>query len=79
MVPCSTRTAGPSSIAYAGPYIPTTPVSPIWNPEFFGDTIVVNGNTWPFLKVEKRRYRFRFLNGTQGRTLILKMVILTPR
>ncbi len=59
---------------YAGPYIPTTPVSPIWNPEFFGDTIVVNGNTWPFLNVEKRRYRFRFLNGTQGRTLILKMV-----
>src|SRR5581483_9480651 len=28
-----------------GPFIPTTDVSPIWNPEFFGNTIVVNGNT----------------------------------
>jgi FtsP/CotA-like multicopper oxidase with cupredoxin domain len=46
-------------------------VSPIWNPEFFGDTIVVNGDTWPFLNVEQRRYRFRFLNGCQSRFLIL--------
>ena len=35
--------------------------SPIWNPEFFGNTIMVNGNTWPFLTVERRRYRFRRL------------------
>jgi spore coat protein A, manganese oxidase len=48
-------------------------VSPIWNPEFFGNTMVVNGRTWPFLTVEKRRYRFRFLNGSQTRFLILKM------
>jgi FtsP/CotA-like multicopper oxidase with cupredoxin domain len=45
--------------------------SPIWNPEFFGNSIMVNGNTWPFLNVEKRRYRFRFLNGCQSRFLIL--------
>jgi spore coat protein A len=48
-------------------------VSPIWNPEFFGNTIVVNGQTWPYLEVEQRRYRFRFLNGCQSRFLILKM------
>ena len=30
-----------------GPYIPTTDVPPIWNPEFFGNTMVVNGRTWP--------------------------------
>jgi len=54
-----------------GPYLPDTDVSPIWNPEFFGNTIMVNGNTWPFLAVEKRRYRFRFLNGCQARFLIL--------
>jgi FtsP/CotA-like multicopper oxidase with cupredoxin domain len=54
-----------------GPYIPTTDVSPIWNPEFFGNMIMVNGNTWPFLVVEQRRYRFRFLNGCQSRFLIL--------
>ncbi len=54
-----------------GPYIPDTDVSPIWNPEFFGNMIMVNGNTWPFLNVEQRRYRFRFLNGCQARVLIL--------
>ena len=52
-------------------YIPSGPFSPIWNPEFFGDTIMVNGNTWPFQTVEQRRYRFRFLNGCQSRFLIL--------
>jgi FtsP/CotA-like multicopper oxidase with cupredoxin domain len=57
---------------YAGPYRPDTNVAPIWNPEFFGDTIVVNGKTWPYLEVEPRLYRFRFLNGCQGRYLILK-------
>ena len=52
-------------------YIPDTDLSPIWNPEFFGNMIMVNGNTWPFLNVEQRRYRFRFLNGCQSRFLIL--------
>jgi FtsP/CotA-like multicopper oxidase with cupredoxin domain len=32
---------------------------------------MVNGNTWPFLNVQQRRYRFRFLNGCQSRFLIL--------
>jgi FtsP/CotA-like multicopper oxidase with cupredoxin domain len=55
------------------PYIGTLEgeFSPIWNPEFFGNTIMVNGNTWPFHTVEQRRYRFRFLNGCQSRFLIL--------
>ena len=53
------------------PYIPNGEFSPIWNPEFFGNTIMVNGNTWPFQTVERRRYRFRFLNGCQSRFLIL--------
>jgi FtsP/CotA-like multicopper oxidase with cupredoxin domain len=52
-------------------FIPDTDLSPIWNPEFFGNCIMVNGNTWPFLDVEQRRYRFRFLNGCQSRFLIL--------
>ncbi|MCC6458701.1 MAG: multicopper oxidase domain-containing protein [Caldilineaceae bacterium] len=54
-----------------GPYLPDTDVSPIWNPEFFGNIIMVNGNTWPFQSVEQRRYRLRFLNGCQSRFLIL--------
>ncbi len=52
-------------------FIPDTDLSPIWNPEFFGNMIMVNGNTWPFQTVEQRRYRFRFLNGCQSRFLIL--------
>jgi spore coat protein A, manganese oxidase len=54
-----------------GPYIPETDISPIWNPEFFGNMIMVNGNTWPFQTVEQRRYRVRVLNGCQSRFLIL--------
>ena len=59
---------------FKGPYIgkQDSDISPIWNPEFFGDAMVVNGRTWPFLEVEQRRYRFRFLNGCNSRFLILR-------
>jgi spore coat protein A len=56
---------------FTGPFIPDSNVSPIWNPEFFGNMIMVNGNTWPSQAVEQRRYRLRFLNGCQSRFLIL--------
>ncbi|MGE5530249.1 MAG: multicopper oxidase family protein [Patescibacteria group bacterium] len=36
-------------------------------PEFFGNTILVNGMVWPFLDAEPRRYRLRFLNGSNSR------------
>ena len=48
-------------------------ISPQWNPEFFGNTMVVNGKTWPYLNVEQRRYRLRLLNGSESRFLILRM------
>ena len=48
-------------------------VAPIWNPEFFGNAIVVNGRTWPKLEVQQRRYRFRLLNGCNSRFLILRL------
>lgn len=54
-----------------GDHIPAGDFSPIWNPEFFGNMLIANGNTWPFQVVEQRRYRFRFLNGCQSRFLIL--------
>jgi spore coat protein A len=60
------------------PFIPeqacdgASDISPIFNPEFFGNTMVVNGKTWPFLEVEQRRYRFRLLNGCNSRFLALK-------
>ena len=57
---------------FAGPYIPDSDISPIWNAEFFGNTIVANGNTWPFQVVQRKRYRLRFLNACNARFLILK-------
>ena len=62
---------------YRGPYIPDTDIAPIWNPEFIGDTIMVNGNTWPIMNVQPKRYRLRFLNGSQARTFILKLDNIT--
>ena len=59
---------------FAGPYIPdpTSDISPYWNPEFFGNTMVVNGKTWPKLAVEPRKYRFRLLNGCDSRWLVME-------
>jgi len=42
-------------------------VHPQWVPEFFGDTILVNGKVTPFLRVEPRKYRLRLLNGSEAR------------
>ncbi|ADU47440.1 multicopper oxidase family protein [Intrasporangium calvum] len=54
-----------------GPWVPESDLSPVWNPEFFGNTLIVNGRVWPHLDVEQRRYRFRVLNGCQSRFLLL--------
>lgn len=47
----------------------------LWSPEknkedknLFGDVVHVNGQPWPFLKVEPRKYRFRFLNAAISRS-----------
>ncbi|MEV0689340.1 multicopper oxidase [Streptomyces sp. NPDC050388] len=58
---------------FKGPYVPGSDIPPIWNPEYFGNAMVTNGRTWPVLPVEPRRYRFRFLNGCNARTLVLKI------
>ena len=61
----------PDPVIYRNKRFPQSDVSPTWNPEFFGNTMVVNGDTWPCLNVEQRRYRFRILNGSDTRVLIL--------
>jgi spore coat protein A len=33
----------------------------------YGDVILVNGRPWPIMKVERRKYRFRFLNASISR------------
>ena len=44
-------------------------------PEFFGDTMLVNGQVWPFCTVEPRRYRLRLLNGCNARFLRMQLVL----
>jgi spore coat protein A len=53
-------------------YIPHGDLAQLWNPEVFGNAMVVNGRTWPFLDVRQRRYRFRLLNGCNSRFLLLQ-------
>ena len=53
---------------------PNPSVHPFWIPEFIGDTICVNGKTWPYLDVEPRQYRFRLLNGSNARFYKLRLV-----
>ena len=42
-------------------------------PEFFGDTIVVNGMAWPKLDVAEGDYEFRLLNGSDSRFYVLEV------
>jgi FtsP/CotA-like multicopper oxidase with cupredoxin domain len=53
-------------------------ISPIWNPEAFFNTMVVNGTTWPVLNVAQAKYRFRLLNGCSSRFLNLAMFVVDP-
>lgn len=57
------------------PALPQTRTSPdpSVQPEFFGDVILVNGQAWPKLDVQRRKYRFRILNGSDSRFYSLKL------
>ncbi len=48
-------------------------IAPIWNPEAFFNTMVVNGVTWPTLDVEPDLYRFRLLDGCNSRMINLSL------
>ncbi|AJK88544.1 MULTISPECIES: multicopper oxidase family protein [Lysinibacillus] len=54
------------------PPFPVT-VHPSITPGFVGNTIVVNGKLWPYLDVEPRKYRFRFLNGSNRRGYVISL------
>jgi spore coat protein A, manganese oxidase len=45
-----------------------------WVPEVLGDAILVNGKLFPYLEVEPRQYRFRALNGSNGRSIHLTFI-----
>jgi spore coat protein A len=57
------------------PNIGLNPEHPFWVPEFVGDTIMVNGKTWPFLQVEPGLYRFLLLNGSNARAYTLSFKV----
>ncbi|MEZ0064599.1 spore coat protein A [Streptacidiphilus sp. MAP12-20] len=57
-----------------GPWLPTSDVPPFWNPESFGNTMLVNGSSWPVWHASRRRYRLRVVNSCNARTLVLKVV-----
>ncbi|XP_059655414.1 multicopper oxidase LPR1-like [Cornus florida] len=42
-------------------------IHPQWQPEYFGDAIIVNGKAWPRMIVRRRKYRFRIINASNAR------------
>ena len=41
--------------------------------EFYGNAATLNGQLWPRLKVEPRKYRFRIVNASNARTFALRL------
>jgi spore coat protein A len=53
------------------------PEHPYWVPEFVGDTIAVNGKVWPYLNVDRQRYRFFLIDGSNSRPYDMYLQDLT--
>jgi spore coat protein A len=58
-----------------GPILTSPPPDPSSIPEFFGDTMLVNGTAYPQVNVQARRYRIRMLNACNARFLNLQLYI----
>ncbi|MDZ4799734.1 MAG: multicopper oxidase domain-containing protein [Bryobacteraceae bacterium] len=61
------------SISY--PPVGLTTEHPVWQPDYFTDTPVVNGKVRPFLAVEPRKYRFRITNGSNSRYFNIRLEV----
>ena len=58
------------------------PPTPSCVPEYFSDTPVINGEAYPYVEVEPRRYLLAFLNGSQARFYNLNLFyesMLSPK
>jgi len=64
-----------TSNAGGGSVTNPSPPDPSVIPEFFGDTMLVNGTTYPKVSVEPRRYRLRLLNACNARFLNLQLYV----
>ncbi len=60
-------------IPFLGDATNPSDIAPIWNPEAFFNTMVVNGVTWPTQEVAPALYRIRLLNGCNSRFLNLSL------
>jgi len=49
-------------------------VNPYWNHAFLGNSIIVNGKSWPNLDVNRGQYRFRILDASNTRIYSLSFV-----
>jgi len=58
-----------------GPILTSQPPDPSVVPEYFGDTMLVNGTAYPQVNVQNRRYRLRLLNACNARFLNLQLYI----
>ena len=63
------------------PFLPqsSSDIAPVWNPEAFFNTMVVNGSTWPQLDVAPERYRLRFVNASDSRFMNLSMFLVNGK
>ena len=62
-----------SSIYYPdAPPFPV-PVHPSITPGVVGNTILVNGKLWPYMRVEPRKYRFRVVNASNRRGYVIQL------
>ena len=50
-------------------------IHPYWNPESFGNTIMVNGKLWPNLNVDKGQYFFRMVDGSNARFYNISLTV----
>jgi len=61
------------------PNLGINPEHPYWVPEFVGDTIIVNGKVWPYLNVDRKRYRFYLIDGSNSRPYEMFLQDLTSK
>jgi FtsP/CotA-like multicopper oxidase with cupredoxin domain len=61
------------------PNVGINPEHPYWVPEFVGDTIAVNGKVWPYMNVDRQRYRFFLINGSNSRPYDMYLQDLTSK
>ena len=50
-------------------------IHPYWNPEFFGNAIMVNGKLWPNLNVDRGQYFFRIVDGSNARFYNISLAV----